>query len=94
MEVTHGLGPIDIAVSGLKAQSKQIEVISSNVANSRTVDSGKGEPYRRRVVSFKTDDEWGGRSGSDSCRYEQFYEDDGSGESFGGCRRVCLDAQR
>jgi len=60
MEVTHGLGPIDIAVSGLKAQSKQIEVISSNVANSRTVDSGKGEPYRRRVVAFKTDGELGG----------------------------------
>jgi len=60
MEVSHGLGPIDIAISGLRAQSKQLEVISSNVANSRTVDAGKGEPYRRREVTFTTDGEFGG----------------------------------
>jgi len=60
MEVRNSLGPIDIAISGLKAQGKQIEVISSNVANSRTIDTGKGEPYRRRVVAFKSDGELGG----------------------------------
>jgi len=47
-------GPIDIAVSGMRAQSKQMEVISSNVANVRTTDTGKGEPYRRLETVFKT----------------------------------------
>lgn len=60
MEIRNSLGPIDIAISGLRAQSKQIEVISSNVANARTVDAGKGEPYRRREVAFTTDGEFGG----------------------------------
>ena len=32
------LGPIDIAISGLKAQGRNIEIISSNVANARTTD--------------------------------------------------------
>lgn len=46
--------PIDIAISGLKAQTKSIEVISSNVANARTVDNGKGSPYRRLETMLKT----------------------------------------
>jgi flagellar basal-body rod protein FlgC len=57
MEVDNIFGPIDIAVSGLRAQNKQIEVISSNVANARTTDAGKGEPYRRLEAVFKTDSE-------------------------------------
>jgi flagellar basal-body rod protein FlgC len=60
MEVRNSLGPIDIAISGLRAQGKQIEVISSNVANARTINAGKGEPYRRREVTFTTDGEFGG----------------------------------
>ena len=60
MDVTHSLGPIDIAISGLRAQGKQIEVISSNIANSRTVDAGQGQPYRRRFVTFQTEKELGG----------------------------------
>jgi len=47
MRVTNITSPLDIAVSGLKAQNKSIEVISSNVANSRTLDAGNGQPYRR-----------------------------------------------
>lgn len=47
MRVNSISSPIDIAVSGLKAQNKNIEVISSNVANSRTLDAGNGQPYRR-----------------------------------------------
>lgn len=47
MRVNNISSPIDIAVSGLKAQNKNIEVISSNVANSRTADAGNGKPYRR-----------------------------------------------
>ena len=57
MEVSSIFGPGDIAISGLKAQSKQIEIISSNVANARTTDAGKGEPYRRLEATFKTDDD-------------------------------------
>jgi flagellar basal-body rod protein FlgC len=54
MKVENVLGPIDIAVSGLRAQNKQMEVISSNIANARTTDAGKGEPYRRLEAVFKT----------------------------------------
>ena len=57
MEVNNAFGPIDIAISGLRSQSKQMEVISSNVANIRTTDAGNGEPYRRLEATFETDDE-------------------------------------
>ncbi|OHB76723.1 MAG: flagellar basal body rod protein FlgC [Planctomycetes bacterium RBG_16_55_9] len=60
MKVDSSFGPIDIAISGLRAQSKQMEVISSNVANARTVDAGQGEPYRRHEVAFASDEELGG----------------------------------
>lgn len=56
MEVHGTYGPIDIAISGMRAQGKQMEVISSNVANARTTDAGKGEPYRRLEAMFKSDD--------------------------------------
>jgi flagellar basal-body rod protein FlgC len=55
MEIDSTFGPIDIAVSGLRAQGKQMEVISSNVANARTTDAGKGEPYRRLEAIFKAE---------------------------------------
>ncbi len=54
MAVNNIFGPIDIAVSGMQAQGKNLEVISSNVANARTTDAGKGEPYRRLQAIFKT----------------------------------------
>ena len=54
MKIGNTFGPIDIAVSGLRAQNKQMEVISSNIANARTTDAGKGEPYRRLEAVFKT----------------------------------------
>ncbi|MGD8786523.1 MAG: flagellar basal body rod protein FlgC [Phycisphaerales bacterium] len=60
MGVDSVLGPIDIAISGMKAQGKNLEVISSNVANARTSDAGKGEPYRRLEAMFKTDGDLGG----------------------------------
>jgi len=55
MEVNNTFGPIDIAISGMRAQHKQMEVISSNVVNKRTTDAGKGEPYRRLEAIFKAD---------------------------------------
>ncbi len=60
MKVDNSFGPIDIAISGLRAQGKQMEVISSNVANARTTDAGKGEPYRRLEATFKSEDGLGG----------------------------------
>ncbi len=55
MEVNTGFGPIDIAISGLRAQGKRIEVISSNVANAQSTDNGNGQPYRRLEAILKTD---------------------------------------
>jgi flagellar basal-body rod protein FlgC len=60
MKVENGFGPVDIAISGLQAQGKQIEIISSNVANARTANAGNGEPYRRLEAIFKTEDDLGG----------------------------------
>ena len=63
MEVNTGFGPIDIAISGLRAQGKRMEVISSNVANSQSTDNGNGEPYRRLEAILKADgDAMGGVS--------------------------------
>lgn len=55
MEVDNVFDPIDITISGMRAQGKQMEIISSNVANARTTDAGKGEPYRRLEAVFKSD---------------------------------------
>jgi flagellar basal-body rod protein FlgC len=54
MKIDSGMfGAIDIALSGMKAQTKQMEAISSNVANARTVDAGNGQPYRRIEAILK-----------------------------------------
>jgi flagellar basal-body rod protein FlgC len=55
MEINGSFGPIDIAISGLRAQNENIKVISSNVANAQTTDVGNGQPYRRLEAIFKTD---------------------------------------
>jgi len=49
---TQGISatPIDIAVSGLRAQALRMNVIASNIANSNTSRTGRGEPYRRQEV--------------------------------------------
>ena len=53
MEVNNSFDPIDIAISGMRAQDKSIRVISSNVANAQSTDDGKGQPYRRLEAVFK-----------------------------------------
>lgn len=60
MKIDNLFSPIDIAISGLRAQGKQMEVISSNVANARTSDAGKGEPYRRLEAMLKSGGDLGG----------------------------------
>jgi len=57
MEVNNTFGPIDIAISGMRAQGKNMEVISSNVANARTTNAGNGQPYRRLEAMLKANGE-------------------------------------
>lgn len=60
MEVDNSFGPIDIAISGIRAQGRQMKEISSNIANARTTDAGNGKPFRRHEVTFTTDGDMGG----------------------------------
>ena len=53
MSISNISSPIDIAMSGLQAQNRSIEAISSNVANARTTDAGNGMPYRRLEAMLK-----------------------------------------
>lgn len=57
MTVNNAFNPIDIAVSGMQAHGKHMEVISSNIANSRTTDAGQGQPYRRLEAIFKMEED-------------------------------------
>ena len=44
----------DIAVSGMKAQSERLRIISENMAKADSIGIRPGEdPYRRQVVTFK-----------------------------------------
>ena len=63
-------GSLDIAISGLKAYGKQMEAISSNVANSRTTDAGNGQPYRRIEAIFKAQ-----KGGNGGVEISEFMED-------------------
>ncbi len=56
MTVDRVFGPVDIAVSGMRAQGRHMETISSNIANARTADTGEGEPYRRLETVFRTEE--------------------------------------
>lgn len=45
---------LDVSASGLKAQSDRMRVIAENLANaSSTATEPGGEPYRRKIVTFK-----------------------------------------
>ncbi len=55
MKVDSSFGPIDIAISGMRAQGQNMELISSNVANAQTLNDGSGKPYRRVEATFATD---------------------------------------
>jgi len=47
------LGPIDIAISGMKAQNENMSSIFKNVKNYQNSNTGKGEPYRRVEARLK-----------------------------------------
>ena len=44
----------DINASGLSAERYRMDIISENVANANTTRTEDGTPYRRKVVSFQT----------------------------------------
>ncbi len=53
MDLKTSLG---ISASGLRAQSLRMRVIAENLANQDSVsDTAGGDPYRRRVASFKAE---------------------------------------
>lgn len=49
---------IDIAISGLRAESKRMDVIANNIANARTSRTETGEPYRRKELVVATESDW------------------------------------
>jgi len=54
MTIGNIASPVDIAVSGLRAETLRMNVISNNIANADTVTTETGEPYRRQEVIFST----------------------------------------
>ncbi|MHC4715791.1 MAG: flagellar basal body rod protein FlgC [Planctomycetota bacterium] len=50
MKPIKAYNPIDIAVSGLRAQSMRVNVVSANIANAMTTRTESGGPYCRRDV--------------------------------------------
>lgn len=44
----------DISATGLSAQRYRMDVIAENVANANTTRTSDGTPYRRKVVTFST----------------------------------------
>ena len=55
MPVRAAASPIDIAISGLRAQSMRLNVIASNIANAETTRTATGQPYRRKDLVLSTD---------------------------------------
>lgn len=47
---------LDISASALSAHRTKVNVISENLANSETTRTENGEPYRRKLVVFKSKD--------------------------------------
>jgi flagellar basal body rod protein FlgC len=48
------LKSIAIAASGMRAQAGRMRIISENIANAEsTASSPGGDPYRRRIVTFR-----------------------------------------
>jgi flagellar basal-body rod protein FlgC len=46
------LKSMKISASGLRANSKRMEAINSNIANAQTTRTAEGGPYRRKEVVF------------------------------------------
>jgi flagellar basal-body rod protein FlgC len=44
---------LNISASGLAAQRKKLNAIASNMANAETTKTETGEPYKRKLISFR-----------------------------------------
>jgi flagellar basal-body rod protein FlgC len=45
-----------ISASGMRSQGQRVKVIAENIANANsTADTAGGDPYRRKVVTFKSE---------------------------------------
>ncbi|MFP3936903.1 MAG: flagellar basal body rod protein FlgC [Phycisphaerae bacterium] len=51
----NGVSPVNIAVSGLTAQRRRLDVIANNIANAHTSRGPDGRPYRRQDVLLSSD---------------------------------------
>jgi len=74
---------MDIAVSGMQAQSERLKLIAQNIANANSVSTeANGLPYRRKTISFKSvlDKQLGiekvevDKIGTDNSAYVQKYD--------------------
>ena len=52
MDLTKAL---TISASGLTAQGTRMRVIAENLANANSTSSDSGDPYRRKIISFKSE---------------------------------------
>lgn len=55
MNISGVSNPIDIAISGMRAERTRMNVLANNMANSETTRTPSGEPYRRQEVTLSTD---------------------------------------
>lgn len=53
MPIDKVFGALNISASGLSAQRKKLEVISSNIANAETTRTDGGGPYQRKIAVLK-----------------------------------------
>jgi flagellar basal-body rod protein FlgC len=53
MPIDKIFGALNISASGLSAQRKKLEVISSNIANAETTRTKEGGPYQRKIAVLK-----------------------------------------
>lgn len=49
------LKSISVAASGLKTQAGRMRIIAENIANADSVSVNGGDPYRRKVATFKSE---------------------------------------
>lgn len=54
------VSPVRIAISGLEAQRRRLDVIANNIANAHTSRGARGEPYRRQEVLLSSDGDLSG----------------------------------
>jgi len=54
MSIDHIAPMVDIAASGMRAQSLRLNLIAGNIANAQTTRTVTGQPYRRQDVVLQT----------------------------------------